>query len=90
MNEENTNIGKKDYSYVWIALVLSLFFWVPLLNVVFFLPLAVYLSIKQIRLAKTEPEKYGTLIFPALILAHSSFSIIASIIIMFLNSTGRL
>ena len=81
---------KKDYTYVWLALVLSLFFWVPLLNVVLFLPLAIYLSTKQIRLAKKEPENYGTIIFPALILAHSSFSIIASIIIMFLSTTGRL
>ena len=50
-------IIKRDYHYAWIALVLSLFFWIPLLNIVFFLPSAIYLSTKQIRLAKREPEK---------------------------------
>ncbi|MBW2982482.1 hypothetical protein KY343_06390 [Candidatus Woesearchaeota archaeon] len=89
MNETNNKI-KKDYHYVWIALILSLFFWVPLLNIIFFLPLAIILSIKQIKLAKKEPNKYGKLIFPAIILAHSTFSIIASSFILYLNFIGWL
>jgi len=81
---------KKDYYLAWIALILSLFFWVPILNILFFLPLAIYLSIKQIKLAKKQPEIYGRLIFPVLILAHSTFSIIASTFILYLSTTGRL
>lgn len=81
---------KKDHSYVWIALILSLFFWVPLLNVIIFLPSAICLSTKQIILAKRYPERYGSLIFPALVLAHSTFSIIASSFILYLSITGKL
>jgi len=88
-NMENLKQGKKNYTYAWVALILSLFFWIPILNIVLFLPSAIYLSIKQIRLARKEPEKYGKLIFPVLVLAHSSFSIIISIIILFLSTTGR-
>lgn len=82
---ENLKKGKKKYTYAWIALILSLFFWVPILNIVFFLPSAIYLSIKQIRLARKEPEKYGMIIFSSLILAHSSFSIVVSIIVLILS-----
>ncbi|MBW2966253.1 hypothetical protein KY342_04070 [Candidatus Woesearchaeota archaeon] len=81
---------KKDYAYVWIALFLSLFFWVPIINIIVFLPLAIYLSITQIRLQKTDPERYGRLIYPALVLVHSSFSIIVSTIILVLSMIGKL
>ena len=87
---ENIEIKKKNYSYVWIALVLSLFFWVPLLNIMFFLPLAIFFSIKQIILIKKEPERYGRIIFHSLILAHSSFSIMASAFILYLSISGKL
>ena len=88
MNQENPL--KKDYSYVWIALVLSLFFWVPILNIVAFLPAAMYFSIKQISLIKEDPKKYGRLIYPSLVLAHSMFSIFASIFILILSVKGLL
>jgi hypothetical protein len=91
MNEENINRNKKKhYYYAWIALILSLFFWVPILNIVLFLPSAIYLSIKQIMLAKKEPERYGSLIFPILILVHSTFSIIVSTYILYISATGKL
>lgn len=90
MNEESINIGKKDYSYVWIALVLSLFFWVPILNIVAFLPAAMYFSVKQITLIKEDSKKYGRLIYPSLILAHSIFSMCASIFILILSVKGLL
>jgi len=79
---------KKDYSYVWLALILSLLFWVPLLNIIVFLPLAIYLSVKQIKLQKKEPEIYGRMIYPALILAHSLFSMFISILILILSTNG--
>jgi hypothetical protein len=82
--------AKKDYSYVWIALILSLFFWVPMLNVLVFLPLAIYLSIRQIQLQKKNQEKYGRFIYPALVLAHSVFSMCMSVIILTLSTNGRI
>lgn len=87
---ENLKKSKKNHTYVWIALIFSLFFWIPLLNIVLFLPLAIYFSIKQIRFTIKEPETYGRLIFPVLILAHSTFSIVVSSFILYLSVTGRL
>lgn len=81
---------KKDYRFAWIALILSLFFWVPILNLIFFLPSAIYLSTKQIKLAKKDPKIYGRLIFPGIVLVHSTFSIIVSLFILYLGTTGRL
>lgn len=81
---------KKDYSYVWIAFFLSLFFWVPILNMAVFLPIAMYFSIKQILLIKEDPERYGRKIYPAAILAHSIFSISMSILIFILSLRGGL
>jgi len=82
--------NKKDHKYTWIALIFSLFFWVPLLNIIFFLPTSIYLSTKQIRLARKEPEMYGRLIFPVIVLTHSTFSIVASGFILYLSTTGKL
>jgi len=89
MNEEHLT-AKKDYKYVWIALAFSLFFWVPLLNIILFLPIAILFSAKQIKLALREPEIYGNLIFPVIILAHSTFSIIISAFILYLSTSGKL
>jgi hypothetical protein len=86
----NGEIIKKDYSYVWIALILSLFFWVPILNIVAFLPAAMYFSTKQIGLAKYEPEKYGRVIYPAIIFAHSIVSMIFSLLILIISTRGLL
>ena len=90
MNEENINTEKKDYSYVWIALILSLFFWVPILNIIAFLPAAMCFSVKQIVLIKKNSAKYGRLIYPSLILVHSVFSMCMSLLILVLSVKGLL
>ena len=55
---------KKERKYLWMAIISSFFAWVPFLNILIFLPLAIYLSSKQIRLAKVNADKYGGIVFP--------------------------
>ena len=73
---------KKDRVYAWIALVLLLFSWIPLLGVFLFLPAAMYLSIKQIRLVKRNAKKYGGYWLAVVVLVLSVLSFIAGVLIL--------
>ncbi len=81
---------KKKSKDAWAALALSLFFWVPLLNVIFFLPAAIFLSSKQIAMSRKRPDVYGGVILSVIVLFHASISFILSLRILVLSYFGIL
>ena len=71
---------KKDRKYLWIAIISSFFAWVPFLNILVFLPIAIYFSSKQLRLAKANPNQYGGRIFPIICIAWFATLLILSLV----------
>jgi heme A synthase len=69
-NESKTSpkLFKKNLSRIWWAIGLSLLSWVPLVNIFFALPWAMYLLVRQIMLCRQEPDKYGGLWFAVIVL----------------------
>ncbi|MBD3249752.1 hypothetical protein GF336_06930 [Candidatus Woesearchaeota archaeon] len=86
---ENRNVKKKSKN-AWVALMVSLFFWVPLLNVIIFLPLAIFLSSKQMVLARKRPDRYGGFVLSMLVLLHASISFIFSLRVLLMSYYGIL
>ncbi|HLC98584.1 MAG TPA: hypothetical protein VJC00_01095 [Candidatus Nanoarchaeia archaeon] len=76
---KNNKQTKKDMAYVWISLVLLLFVWVPVLNVLFFIPASLYFSITALTRAKKEPEKYRGLVFAAVLVVIGAISFLVSL-----------
>jgi len=73
--------AKKNYTKLWIAILLLFLTWIPLLNIAAILPAAIYLVISQMVLIRKQPEKYG-----GMILAIVCF--IGSIVIFALSLYG--
>ena len=71
---------KKDRKYFWIAFVLSLFAWVPLLNIFFFIPVAIFFAVKQILRARKDSETYGGKIISIILLAWLLVLVVLAII----------
>ena len=78
---------KENFVCLWIALVFLLLFLVPLLNVLVFLPLAVFFCMKQILRVKKNPEKYGGFMLSIVILMYVIISYIMSLGILILSIT---
>jgi len=49
---------KKDSTHAWLSIILLLFFWIPLLNIILFLPASIHFAIKSIRKCKQHPESF--------------------------------
>jgi len=73
--------AKKNYTKLWIAILLLFLVWIPLLNIAVILQAAIYLVISQIILIKKHPEKYGGMVLAIVCL-------IASIVIFALSLYG--
>lgn len=79
----------KNCSYVATACLLTLFFWVPLLNFAF-LSGAILLSFYQLILIKRDPKTYGGLVCSILCLIFAIYSLVVGIRIFILYQTGQL
>ena len=82
--------AKKNKTYAWIAVMFCLFFWVPILSIFFFLPAAIYCSIKQIRLVRRDAERYGGFVMSVICLIFSSISLLIGIIIFILSTLNKI
>lgn len=80
---------KKNSSYAWISLILALFFWVPLLNLLI-LPLSIYFGVKAIKRVKKDPKKYGGFAIAVFSVIWASISLIFSIIFFVLDALGKI
>lgn len=82
--------GKKKSAYAWFSLIFALFFWIPLLNVVFFLPASICFGIKAIVRARRQPKEYGGFALAVISTIFASVSFIASLIILIMSVSGML
>lgn len=104
-NKENKNakIGKKDQkeaekrpemrkdsTYAWLSLVLVLFFWIPLLNVFFFLPASIYFGIKAMKKARKEPTKHGGFWIALISVVVASVSFAYSLVVLIMSLSGKI
>ncbi len=71
---------KKKVTLVFIALLLSLLFIIPIFNVFVFLPLAILLSIKQLKFISHDSKTNGALPLTVYVLIMSCISEVASIV----------
>jgi len=55
---KNKRSQKKISEYTWLSLLFLLFFWIPILNVIFFLPASMYFGTKAINRSRKDPDKY--------------------------------
>jgi uncharacterized membrane protein len=85
----NPKKGKKA-TYAWISLIIALFFWVPLLNVVLILPASIIFGIKAMIRARKHPELYNGFVLALISTIFASISFVASLIILIMSINGIL
>ncbi len=81
---------KTDKTEAGISFVFLLFFWVPLLNVVFTLPASIYFGIKAIRKSRKYPTRYKGFKLAVFSIAASIISLIGSYVYFVLVHLGRI
>lgn len=81
---------KKDSSKAWISLVLALFFWVPLLNIILILPGSIFMGVKAMINAKKKPDKFSGFYLALISVSCASVSFVYAVVILYLNVSGRL
>jgi uncharacterized RDD family membrane protein YckC len=82
-------IKTKDCTYLIIACIFAMFFWLPLLNFAF-LAAAIWLSIYQLRLVIKDRKTYGGMILSIICAIFATYSLIVGIRIFILYQTGQL
>ena len=82
--------SRKKLKYAWVSLIWALFFWVPILNVVLFLPASILFGIKAMLMAKRSPNIYGGFTLAAISTIFASVSFMASLIILIMSISGML
>ena len=80
---------KPSKTYAWISLVLVLFFWVPLLNILFFLPASAYFGIRAILASRRNPEKYGGFLIAVFSVSVAFVSFIFAVIVLLMDMSGK-
>jgi len=86
---KNTKTAKKDYKYVWLSLILVLFFWVPLINIIL-LPASMYFGVKAMLRARRKPEKYGGFLMALFITIFAFVSFIVGGYILIFSIMGKI
>jgi len=87
--KERIKAARKDSTYAWLSLVLALFFFVPLLNVLFFLPASVYFGIKAMINTRRKPEEYGGFWVALASVIFASVSFVYALVILILSLSGK-
>lgn len=81
---------KKDFTYVWVSIVCLLFFWVPILNVFFFLPASIISGFKAFEKARADPKRYGGAWIAVFAIVLASVSFVYSAAILLLSFLGKI
>lgn len=80
---------KKDRFYSILSFILSLGFWIPLLNVGFCL-VSVILAFKSLRFITSDPKRYGGLGYAIAALIISMTSLIGTIVFVLIYTYRKI
>ncbi|MBU0535831.1 MAG: hypothetical protein KKE20_02615 [Nanoarchaeota archaeon] len=89
-NSGKHNVSSKESGYAWAAIILALFFWVPIFNVFLFLPASLYCGVTAIRNVRRDPEKHEGMALSIVAVVFASISFVYALIVLILTSTGRI
>lgn len=73
---------RKNYNYIWLALVFLFFAWLPIINVVLMLPASMYFSSNAIIRSRKYPEIYGGLWIAVILLIVAAITFIFSFFVL--------
>jgi len=79
---------KKNSNYAWISLVLALFFWVPILSLVF-LAASVFFGVKAIYKCRKEPQKYGGFYIALISVIFAVLAFFIAAFFLYLSVSGK-
>lgn len=87
-NKKNKEKTKKDSKYAWISLVLALFFWIPLINVIV-LQISMFFGVAAMIRAKKHPDRYSGFLIALIPTIFAFISFIIGGYILILNLLGK-